>query len=239
MKKLYSRQMGLLGWEASPSEPARTGTLRSTVISMMARAGDPDVLKTSFDKFKAFAEDSSAPPLPGDLQVAVMKAALRYDEPAVFGMLKNMYEAGNSLPEEQRNCLSVMGCVKDEKLHATMLEYVLFSGQVRLQDISFPLASLSSTHDAGGFATWAFFKDNYARLHNRFGSGPMWGACVGLSCRGIRSSEGADDVEQFFKDHPPGSAQRRLSQSLEIVRVQIARRERDRDSMEAYLKTQA
>lgn len=234
LRRIYKRQMERLGWHAGDNESARTRTLRATVIGIMARTGEEAVLKRAFDIFMETNRTSEAEKIPGDLQRTVMLAAMRYNEASVFQAAKEMFERGDSLPEEQRNCLLVMGCVSDKVRHEEVLEYVLFSGRVRLQDISFPLSSLSQTSDEGGLATWLYFKRNYDRLHARFGKGPMWAACVGLSCRGLTTTSDADDVESFFKDRELGSAQRRLSQNIEVVRTQVARRDRDRRSLTEY-----
>ena len=109
------------------------------------------------------------------------------------------------------------------------------SGKVRRQDIMFSLGSLSGSSDYGGLACWRFFTSNYDRLFAELGTGPMWPGCVGLCCRGLRSEDDVKDVERFFSTHELGSAQRRLTQALEVVQVQIRRRERDRDSLENFL----
>jgi len=236
LHRIYAGQMELLGWEASDGESPRTGTLRSTVISMLGVAGDEGICKEAFDRLVAHDKYQDKAPIPGDLRSTVFECALRHDEAAAFEALKRIYE-GSTFPEEQRDALSVMGRVKDATRHAEMLQYALLSGSVRLQDIMFPLASLSGTSDEGGKATWTFFKDNYSILHDNFGSGPMWSNCVGLSVRGLTTRDDLADVESFFNEpcHAIGSAQQRLAKATEIVRVQIERRERDRDSLRNFL----
>jgi len=231
LKKLYTRQMQILGWDTKEGETARTGTLRSTVISMLGIARDPDVLKISFDRFMAYKKDPDS--IPGDLRLSVFRCAMRHDEATAFDGLKEIYE-GSSFPEEQRNCLTVMGCVTDSDRHAAMFDYVFNSGKVRLQDIAMPLGSLAGTTDAGGRAAWSYFCENYSDLHARLGSGPVWSACVALSCRGLTTLEEADQVDEFFSSRDPGSATRRLSQALEVVRTKAIRRERDQVAMAEY-----
>jgi ERAP1-like C-terminal domain len=130
-----------------------------------------------------------------------------------------------------------MGSVLNESLHKEMLEYTLFSGKVRLQDIAFPLNSLSSASDAGGKACWNMFQTQHDRFKGKFASGPMWGSCVGLACRGLRTLQEADDVESFFKINDPGSAKRRLVQGLEAIRTHAMRLTRDVDQVATYLSS--
>jgi cytosol alanyl aminopeptidase len=233
LRNIYSPQLQRLGWDSQPGEEPRTATLRALLIGMLGRAGDAGVAKTAFELLMAHSSGNGLP-LAGDLQETVFRCALRHDEAQAFAALLHAYEH-SKFPEEQRNALSALGCVSNPKLHSQMLEYTFFSGKVRRQDIMFSLGSLSGSSDYGGLACWQFFTANYDRLYAQLGSGPMWPGCVGLSCRGLRSEDEMKDVEKFFSSHELGSAQRRLTQALEVVQVQIRRRERDRDSLASFL----
>jgi hypothetical protein len=133
LRSVYTNQLTKLGWEAAIDESQRTGTLRGTVIQMLCVAGHMDVCKEALSRFKLFVESPEQNPIPGDLRSIVYRAAMRQDEAYVFDKLKELYEA-SSFPEEQRNCLTVMASVKDMKRHAEMIDYVLFSGKVRLNE---------------------------------------------------------------------------------------------------------
>jgi puromycin-sensitive aminopeptidase len=237
LRGLYSRQMDLLGWVAKSGEDSRTGTLRATTIGMLAIADDPCVLRKAYDEFMAFRRDPAGAPIAGDLQKTIFRCALKYDESTVYNELKQLYEK-SSFPEEQRNCLSVLGCVKNSGLHREMLHYAFHSGNVRSQDIAFLLGSLATSTDEGGRASWKYFQDNFSILYTKYGSGPVWGTCVALSCRGLRTIIEADQVEEFFRDpsHSVGAVKRRLMQSLEAVRTMAVRRDRDRNALQEYFQ---
>jgi hypothetical protein len=229
--------MDRLGWDASAGESQRVGTLRATIIDILGVAGDESVCEEAYNRFCEYAANPEASSVPGDLQRIMFGNALHHDEAEVYPMLKKIYENSN-FPEEQRNCLSVLGSVKEISKHKEMLEYTLFSGEVRLQDIAFSLSSLSSTTDEGGQACWDLLKTRIGEIHGKFGVGPMWGPICGLACRGLRTEAEADEVEAFFSNpaHPPGSAKRRLTQALEAVRTRATRLERDRDAVSMFLK---
>lgn len=237
LRTIYSKHMERLGWDASPEESQRIGTLRASIISILGMAGDESVCAESYNRFCEYASNPEGSSVPGDLQRVMFRNALRFKEQEVFPMLKTIYE-NSSFPEEQRNSLSALGCVKDMTLHKDMLEYTLFSGKVRLQDIAFSLNSLSSTTDEGGKACWDLLQSRIDEMHSKYAVGPMWGAVCGLSCRGLKSLSEADEVEVFFQNpaHPPGSAKRRLTQALEAVRTRAARLERDRMAVAAFLE---
>lgn len=233
--KIYTKQLELLGWDAQDGESQRAGTLRASVINMMGEAGDKGVLAEAFRRFSEY--DKAGVSIPGDLQEVVFHLAIRFDEAQVYPCLKRIYEE-STFPEEQRNCLTALGSVQDMSRHAEMLEYALFSGKVRLQDVAFPLGSLSSASEEGGSACWEAFKNQYERLRVKFAGGPMWGACVGLSCRGLRTLEDADDVAAFFDANPPGSAKTRLVQGLEAIRTRATRLTRDVGQVATFLNEQ-
>lgn len=130
IRGLYSRRVKKLGWEARPNESARTGTMRGTAISMMAISGDEEVTKEAYDRFMKYKEQPEANPLGGDLRPVIFKLALRFDEAAVLLALKEIYER-STFPEEQRDCLGVMGNVEDPLCHFEVFKYTLFSGKVR------------------------------------------------------------------------------------------------------------
>jgi hypothetical protein len=169
LRSVYTNQLTKLGWEAAIDKSQRTGTLRGTVIQMLCVAGHMDVCKEALSRFKLFVESPEQNPIPGDLRSIVYRAAMRQDEAYVFDKLKEFYEA-SSFPEEQRNCLTVMASVKDMKRHAEMIEYVLFSGKVRLKNkgnsvFVFPgrfhdLMCFDLTHDVASFL---FEKGSIAR----------------------------------------------------------------------------
>ena len=234
--KIYSKQMKILGWDAKDGESQRTGSLRASIISMMGRAGDESVCAEAFRRFCAY--ESEGIRIPGDLQGIVFRLALRHNESHVYPLLRNLYETGSTFPEEQRNCLTAMGSVQDPARHLEMLEYTLFSGRVRLQDVAFSLGALSSASNAGGRACWDFFTKHYDRFVSAgLVGGPMWGPCVGLSCRGLVTLEDANEVEDYFlTTNSQGSARTRLVQGLEAIRTRATRLARDEPAVSAFLE---
>jgi aminopeptidase 2 len=235
---IYKKQMIALGWEEDPEESPRTATLRSTVLRMLGIAEDDDVINESYRRFKAYMEHpDETTNMSGDLRQVIFRNSLRKNEEEVYITLKMHYER-STFPEEQRNCLTAMSCVRDMDRHRDMLEYVLFSGQVRDQDIAFPLNALVTSSDEGGRACWNTLKNDFEKLQSEFsGGGPVWGTMIGLMCRGLRTSEEADEVEAFFSDpdHSPSSGRMRLSQALEVVRVKAKRLERNKDQIAEFL----
>ena len=89
-----------------------------------------EVTKEALRRFNLYLEEREKYAIPGYLQRIIFKTALKEDESFVFEQLKKIYK-NSTFPEEQRNCLIVLGNVTDSELHTQMLEFVLFSGEVR------------------------------------------------------------------------------------------------------------
>ena len=233
---IYKKQMGILGWEEDPRESPRTATLRSLVIRMLGIAGDQNVIEECYRRFQIYMDNPDEVEMSGDLRQVIFRNSLRRDEEHVYNTLKMHYER-STFPEEERNCLTAMSCVRDMERHKDMLNYVLFSGQVRDQDIAFPLNSLVTSSDEAGRACWNMMKNDFDKLEAEFGGGPIWGTIVGLMCRGLKTLEEADEVEAFFRDpkHSPSSGRMRLSQALEVVRVKATRLERNKEALSEFL----
>ena len=167
LRTIYANQMKKIGWDKRQTDDEDTGTLRSTIISMMGLAGDTGVLEEALRRFKAFVEDPNTSLVTADVRTAVFRTALRADESLVSADLKRIFETSD-YQGVQRSCLSVLGRVKDSKRHAEMLDYVLFSGKVRYQDMAFVLNGLAQTTSEGGRRCWDNFVADFDRLAGKF-----------------------------------------------------------------------
>ena len=167
LRTIYANQMDKIGWDKSRTDDEDTGTLRATIINMMGLAGDTGVLEEALRRFKAFVEDPNLNLVTADVRTAVFRTALRADESLVSADLKRIFETSDD-QGVQRSCLSVLGRVKDSKRHAEMLDYVLFSGKVRYQDMAFLLNGLAATTREGGRRCWDKFVADFDRLAGKF-----------------------------------------------------------------------
>jgi len=109
--------------------------------------------------------------------------------------------------------------------------------EIRHQDISFPIGSVSS-NPAGKLVAWEFVQKNWAFFDenfNRGGQNFVIGAIVSSVSSPFLTTEMADTVQAFFKEHPVPSAESSLRQSLETVRVNSERLKRDRQAVPDWL----
>ena len=210
------------------------GSLRATIIRVLGIAGSKLVQEESSRRFELFVQDKAT--ISGDLRGVIFKIAMDVSEKETFAILQSIFEQSN-FPEVQRDCLIAMGRCKNMRRHSEMIEYVLYSGKVRLQDAAFPFVSLSTASNEGGRACWYYVKENYEKLADRFKNSPFWGSLVAFSCRGLKTMNEIEEVLSFWSEecHDAGSGKRRLKQALEAVQTNAQRLKRDSAAVSHYL----
>ena len=119
------------------------------------------------------------------------------------------------------------GSCKGGALWRDVMEWAMWSGEVRMQDISYPLSTLGS--GGNGDRCFAYFKQNHSRIRDKF-KGGLWGGVVALSCRGSDIS----NVVEYWKDKDIGGAKRRLDQAIEAGVIRRERVKRDREALKGF-----
>jgi aminopeptidase N len=223
--KIFGKQAELLGWDAKEGEDAIIGSFRSAVIGVMGGAGDEATLDEAHRRFTAYCE--GGPAVAADLRKVCYKLALKRGGLKVANQLFKLYSEA-TFPEEQTNLLSTIGGIDDFE---RVVEFVLFSGEVRLQDIIPPLASIGSAD-----LCWSYFTREFSKLERTFSTGKMWGSLVFLFTRGGEGDDRIAEISDFFKTNSCGAAKRRVDQSLDSILVRTERLKRDRKVMEEWLK---
>ena len=231
LKLVYSKQAGILGWDVKQGEAESCAAFRAEVIGILGVAGDEATLDEALRRFNLMCETGE--PIHADLRRVVYKLALKRDEKAVIGKLMTLFKQ-TIFPEEQKNLMYTLGEVKDETLHTQIMEWTLWSGDVKLQDIAYVLSTLGSTHHA--VKSWEFFKDNFDRLETAFSKGKMWGSVVALLLRGLEGQQFVNEINTFFKEHDVGSAKRRLEQAVEAILLRENRLKRDKAVVKEWLQ---
>jgi aminopeptidase 2 len=113
---------------------------------------------------------------------------------------------------------------------------LLFSGEVKDQDIYMPISALR-THAAGVEAMFAWMEENWEELVKRLPPAlSMLGSMVTILTSGFTQKEQLARVEKFFADKATNGFDQSLAQSMDSVRSKIAWLERDREDVAAWLK---
>ena len=104
------------------------------------------------------------------------------------------------------------------------------SPEVRSQDTVLVVVAVAGNRQGKDLA-WEFIKDNWDELDRRYGRGGFAiMRLVGIT-GAFTTPERAQEVEEFFRDHPAPSAQRTIQQSLERIRLNVKWLESNRQGL--------
>jgi puromycin-sensitive aminopeptidase len=219
-----------LGWERTPGERDRIGTLRSTLLEALGTIGaDFEVRARSAQIHADFLADRA--PLDPELAGAVVGVvastggAVEYD--AFLERFRNP-----RTPQEELRYLYALARFEEDELVARTLELSLTD--VRTQNAPFLILSLLGNR-SGGPQAWAFVKERWEELLGRLPDNTIPRMTEGVSAL-WRPSELAADVHAFFADHPLRSGQRTLQQTLERLDVNQAFAAREGPGLGAMLE---
>jgi len=221
-KKLLAPITKKLGWEFSSSDGHQTTLLRSLIVGCLGQFSfdDPDVAaeaKTRFEAFQADPNDTQS--LPSDIRSTVFKIVLKNGGEAEYNAVKAYYQTADS-NAERKHVLSTLGATPDPKLKLACMEWST-SGEIKIQDFFFLMGSVGRSNKQGREISWKYFKDNVARIQEMLGkaSPSLMNACIVFCSGSACTNAEADDIENFFKEHPMPQSSRRIDQQLESIRA--------------------
>jgi puromycin-sensitive aminopeptidase len=224
---LLERVWESLGWEAGPSDTHSQRLLRASVIGRLGHYGDPRVIE---EAKRRFAAGNIAP----DLRSAVFGIAAEHGAAADWNKLRSLYK-GTDHQEEKVRLLRALTRFRAADVIAAVLEFAL-SGEVRPQDAYVILAGFGSNGSARG-ASWAFIQANWKKLTDLYKSGSvgLLGHILEGSTCGFSDEKDEKAVSAFFKAHPVPGTERTRSQTLEVIRSNIAWKKRDLSKLLSWL----
>ncbi|MFQ5872414.1 MAG: ERAP1-like C-terminal domain-containing protein, partial [Dehalococcoidia bacterium] len=104
------------------------------------------------------------------------------------------------------------------------------STEVRTQDSVLVLTAVAANRHGRDLA-WEFIKSNWGELDSRYGKGGFMVMRLVSTTQAFNTLERAEEVEQFFREHPAPAAQRTVQQSLERIRLNARWLERNRTEL--------
>lgn len=220
-----------LGWDGKAHEVHTTKLLRAEVLNMLGGYGDSETVTVAKSRF--YDHFSGARSLDPNLRAAVYDTVVKHSNSPYD--LRVLYEKEN-FQEEKVRLLRAMGKFVHPASLSAVLDYGFNSGKVRSGDCIYFLATMGS-HARGRRAAWQFLKDNWDKIRRQYSSGglAMLPHIINLTCSGFARFTDADEIEQFFKDHPAPSATRAVAEAVERIRVRAAWYERDKDQIKTTL----
>ncbi|MCU1455625.1 MAG: putative aminopeptidase [Acidimicrobiales bacterium] len=219
-----------LGTATDADEPARTRALRATLFEALALLGDDQPsIERAAALFDQLGDDPNA--VDPDMASAVLRVVAAQADAARWEQIRaRARSAGN--PQDAVRHLTALGATDDATLVARFCELTL-TDEIRTQDAPH-LLGRALQNRVNGPIVWRFVTENWDALLDRFPT-PSIGSMLG----GIRTFNDpglADEVEAFLDLHPVPQAAKQIAQHRERMRVAVAVRAREADTLASALE---
>ncbi len=222
-----------LGFDATPGENDRTPTLRALAINLLGTVGaDPDVLAEAARRFDASPiGGGSGDPIPPDIESATLSVVSQLLRPGDYDTLLERYRNA-ATPQEEMRSLGALSGFPDVDL--CLRTFDLAMTEVRSQN-GFAVLGALVANPVGGQAVWTKLTENWDAVLDRFpkNAPPRIVEAIPALCGDADFAEGAI---AFLDAHPLPSGPRRVAQSVERLRVNLAFAARERAGLADSLR---
>ncbi|XP_063699325.1 puromycin-sensitive aminopeptidase [Culicoides brevitarsis] len=225
---LYTPIAKKLGWEKRKDESHLDTLLRPLVLARLISSGCE---KTISEAKKIFEEQGTN--VDADLRQLVYKAVMQTGNQATFDAMLKLYRNAESQEEKDRFGLA-FGAIRDTAVLKKVLEFAM-SGEPRSTE-TVRIISAAAINTAGRDLTWEFFKQNASEFQKKYEGGYLLSWMAKSLTENFASEEKAVEVEKFFKENNFPGTERTIQQAVETIRSSTKWLNRDRASIEAYLK---
>ncbi|KAK4230468.1 putative mitochondrial aminopeptidase 2 precursor [Podospora fimiseda] len=233
LRELVSERAHQIGWEFSEKDGHIEQQFKAMLFGSAGVSGDEVIIKAAQDMFKRYmAGDKSA--IHPNIRGSVFSMALKHGGKEEYDALLNFYRTSTN-SDERNTALRSFGRAKDPELIKRTLD-MLFSGEVKDQDIYMPTTGLRS-HPEGIEALYKWMTENWDALVKKLPPAlSMLGTMVTIFTSSFTKKEQLEQVEKFFSDKNKSGFDQSLAQSLDAIRSKIAWIERDREDVAAWVK---
>ncbi len=220
------------GWDKSTGDSHIDVMLRSLVLRNLGGYGDESTIEEAKNRFRDFVNGGNLDP---DLRHTVYRLVAENGGEEEFERLLRIYDS-TDLHEEKNRILSAMGNFTAEDILMTVLEFA-FSEKVRPQDLPIILSS-AGQNPLGRNLAWESVKKNWQTIMDRYHEGGLFliGRIIEGTVAAFTTRDKFQDVKGFFRVHKVPGAKRTIKQSLEMIRLNIAVLNRDREDIKEWLE---
>ena len=220
IRDLATTALGVLGFEPQPGEPDLDRELRGVLFEAAGGRGRDELVRARARAIFENTTDSSDAVEPNLAAAAVQVVAAAGDE-TDYGRMLELYRSADT-PQSELRYLQSLLLFEDAALFKRTLE--LFAAEVRTQNAPYLLGA-AMTHLDHGPAAWAFIRDRWDELTDRFPQNSISRMAGGI--RGLHTRELAGEVDAFFAEHEVPQGALTLAQHIEKMWVNVRLRERE------------
>ncbi len=211
---VFDRIVGKVGWDPQPGEGHLDALRRIIVLGSAGHYGVADVLDEARVRFQGVLDDPGS--LHPDLRSIVYGLTAQNGDASTYEAFWDL-ERGADLHEEKLRLLGALCRFTDPDLLRETLRRSLTS-DVRSQDTVMLINAVAAGRSGRDLA-WDFLRDNWEELDRRYGSGGFGLMRLVSIAGGFTTLDRAQEVEEFFRDHPAPAATRTIQQALEAIRL--------------------
>jgi puromycin-sensitive aminopeptidase len=222
-----------LGFDAAAREAERTPSLRALAITLMGTIGaDPTVRAEAARRFDASPlGGGSGAPIPADIETATLAVVAELLRPGDYDALLERYRNA-ATPQEEMRSLGALSVFPDVEL--CLRTFDLAMTEVRSQNGFMVIGALLANR-VGNQAVWTRLTESWDAVLDRFpkNAPPRIIDALPSLCA---DADFAERAITFLDEHPLSSGPRRVAQSIERLRVNVAFAGRERDRLAGSLR---
>jgi aminopeptidase N len=169
------------------------------------------------------------------LASTVLAVSARHGDAELYDQFKAQMKTAKS-PEQYYRYFRTLGDFQQPKLIQQTLASTL-TPEVRSQDL-YVLSNMMQ-NPAARESTWDFMRQNYNNLSDKTGGG-LGGFGIFLrAAQSFCSAERAQEVEQFFQQHPIQGTERNQKEAIESIHSCATLKQQQQSTLSAWLKHNA
>ena len=222
-----------LGFDATPGDSDRTPTLRALAINLMGTVGaDPAVRAEAARRFDASPiGGGTGDAIPPDIESAILAVVAQLVRPGDYDALLARYRTATT-PQEEMRSLGALAAFSDVDLCLRTFELAMT--EVRSQNGFAVIGSLLANR-IGNQAVWTRLTEQWDAVLERFpkNAPPRIIEALPALCA---DADFAERAIVFLYEHPLASGPRRVAQSIERLRVNVAFGARERPTLADSLR---
>jgi aminopeptidase N len=220
-----------LGWQPKANETYFDKLLRPTIISLACYAESSEVTEHAKTLFVAAKKPED---IPADIRTSVLIVAGHSNDHVAFEQLITWYMHTTSA-DMRRHLAAGLTAVREPKLVEQLL--IMLTREVKLQDIFYWFAYLMQNPTARQ-ATWQWVHGNWSWIEHNFAMDLHFNAFARYSAEVFSTREELEQYKRFFEPLQHNRALGRdITKGIEVVESRVLWRERDLETIAAYLRS--
>ena len=193
-KRITEEGLNRYQWETKENNNFDVQVSRNIVLQLVAKYAWQDKRDIALQLFN---KDSIMPP---SYRKVVYKILLKTGNKEDYQKMRHLFDTfeNNALKKE---ILTTIGATTDQESKIDILDWST-SGEIKMQDFFYPVASLAGQNSENRLLVWQYFKDNFDKIFKlvETGSPFLFSAIISASASGFTTKEKANEIESFSKN---------------------------------------